>query len=114
VFREGDPLMEDEKVRTEGLVDRDTLPPGPWLKGFPHTHGWTTGRTVIMGIQAPESGGELVIYPEGSNEPLANWSVTPGVGIVLPDKSLLHGVRPVFGDRERIILICNAICKEDG
>lgn len=109
VFKEGDDLMEDAEQRLLDLPAHDALPYGPWLKGFPHTHGWSTGRTIIMGIRTPESGGELLIYPDGSEEPLVEWTPRPGVGIILPDKSLLHGVRPVQGDRERIVLICNAM-----
>lgn len=113
VFKDGDTLMDDHDTRVKGIASRDYLPEGPWLAGFPHVHGWTTGRTIIMGIQAPESGGELVIYPDESDEPLMTWAPTPGVGVVLPDKSLMHGVRPVVGDRERIVLICTAFRKED-
>jgi hypothetical protein len=77
-----------------------------WVQGFPHRHGWTHGRTFLQYIQAPEQGGETVIWPTEDADPVS-LPPTPKTGVFV-DGTLLHGVKPVVGKIPRLMFICTA------
>jgi hypothetical protein len=81
--------------------------PGEWIPGFPHIHGWTPGaRCMITCLQAPDAGGKLVLFNEIGVE--FSFRPTPGMSVTFPmgsDDALAHGVRPIQGQRYRIMLV---------
>lgn len=84
--------------------------PGPWIPGFPHIHGWTPGaRCMVTCLQAPDDGGDLVIF---DGDLPFTFRPIPGTSITFPmgsDDALAHGVRPVRGQRYRIMLVAVSI-----
>ena len=115
----GSSFNEDETVSGSALrawpdsvsAQAAIAAPGPWIPGFPHIHGWTPGaRCMITCLQAPEAGGDLVLFTEDG------WTHTfrPNVGmsVTFPmgsDDALAHGVRPIRGQRYRIMLVAVSI-----
>lgn len=74
-----------------------------WLHGFPHRHdGWDNSLTMVQFLQAPESGGELVVCPNTKDEVV----VKPEVGLCAFCKdSEMHGVKNMVGNTYRISLM---------
>ena len=82
---------------------------GQWVTGFPHEHGWDYGRTLVHYVTIPASGGELVAYPGAQISDLPEWPeqvIEPKVGLsVIINGRVPHGVRPIGGSTDRLILI---------
>lgn len=110
-----------------GYYDRECPPGQPnFVSGMPHAHGWDgsrhaqykLGHTLVMYVQVPERGGELVVMPEFRDNknmgPQHELAPAVGVGAVI-EGNVAHGVRPVHGDTPRLACIATAFTstKED-
>ena len=73
-----------------------------WSQGFPHKHGWD-GLTLCHYLQAPERGGELVIYPEDDSEEI---TILPTAGTTSVIGGFdTHGVKRIYGSIPRITVM---------
>ncbi len=90
----------------EGHVDKQN--PG-WAKNFPHNHCWN-GTTLILYLQVPKAGGDLVIVEDG--EELERVFPNPGMAATVGGWDE-HGVEAVEGDVPRITLITTVFPQED-
>lgn len=79
--------------------------PIDWMPKFPHNHGYD-GITLVQFLEAPEQGGELVIF---DNRWVVTQSVTPepGLGALIVNHEI-HGVRAVRGSKPRTVVIAGA------
>lgn len=86
---------------------------GGFVKGFPHAHGWNgvdgqpRGHTLVMMVQAPESGGELGLVDEERWSGILRILPVVGRGIVI-EGDLSHGVMTCHGEVPRLVLIATA------
>jgi len=69
-----------------------------WESDFPHVHtAWKNSVTMVQFLQAPDSGGNLVI--DGTE-------ITPESGLcAFCTNNELHGVRPSYGQTDRVSLM---------
>ena len=84
--------------------------PGEWMAGFPHSHGWKNGMTMVIMVQPAEQGGECVVCPEGGE--VDEFALQPGECVLIGGE-LEHGVRPMAGDTERLVIIVTAFAPEE-
>lgn len=77
-----------------------------WQLKFPHTHGWD-GITLVLYLQAPEGGGELVILDDDIETELFRASPQVGTAAIMKDHSI-HGVKAIIGNTNRVTLIAGA------
>jgi len=76
-----------------------------WQLKMPHTHQWD-GRTMILYLQVPESGGGLAILDPDMNEidcfqPKVGWAA------VMKDHAI-HGIKAIHGDTNRVTMLAGA------
>ena len=76
-----------------------------WQLKFPHTHQWD-GRTMVLYLQEPESGGELALLDPDMNE---TDSFKPKIGwaAVMKDHAI-HGIKAIRGNTNRVTMIAGA------
>ncbi len=76
-----------------------------WQLKFPHTHQWD-GRTLVLYLNEPEGGGELMVLNEDMSEH-TRFDVRPGMAAVMSDHAI-HGVRRIEGSTNRVTMIAGA------
>ena len=90
-----------------GVRKHDDNPQSPdWERKFPHCHGWD-GRTVVLQLSPPESGGEFVYFDDD------HWTERESIVPVAGDCTLIsdhewHGVRRIEGDKPRTTMMAGA------
>lgn len=90
-----------------GLSRSDTKGRLPgFAQSFPHTHQWH-GVTVVTPVQAPLSGGDLVLLEDDEQTEIFRFEPVVGVSCVL-DGWTCHGISTVHGDIDRLTLIATA------
>ncbi len=77
-----------------------------WQLMFPHTHAWD-GRTMILYLDVPEGGGELVVLDEDMETELHRFEPQVGHAAVMRDHAI-HGVKRIEGDKNRVTMIAGA------
>lgn len=90
------------------LENLKSIPPEhdrEWQLKFPHTHQWD-GRTMILYLQVPESGGGLAVLDPDMNEvdcfePKVGWAA------VMNDHAI-HGIKAIHGNTNRVTMIAGA------
>ncbi len=79
-------------------------PNGQWMAGFPHTHHWENGRTLIQYVQVADHDGELAVIIDD-----VEHTVVPQVGMgAIVDGTTSHGVKTIRGSTDRMTLIATA------
>lgn len=81
-----------------------------WMAGFPHSHGWKNGMTMVIMVQPAEQGGETVVCPD-DGEP-DEFALQAGECVLIGGQ-LEHGVRPMAGNTERLVMIVTAFAPEE-
>jgi hypothetical protein len=74
----------------------------PYQHSFPHNHAYD-GHTLVLYVQAPESGGEFVLFDDDM-QPVFEHLPIPGTAVVIEDHQI-HAVKKVEGSVPRIALI---------
>jgi|Cruoilmetagenom7_1024161.scaffolds.fasta_scaffold00637_16 hypothetical protein len=77
-----------------------------WQLKFPHTHQWD-GRTMILYLDEPEGGGELVVLDEDMTTELQVFEPKAGYAAVMRDHAI-HGVKRIIGSKNRVTMIAGA------
>ena len=100
------PEIKDIQYWT-GYYDSSCKPgaSGGWCQGFPHEHGWQTGYTMVLMVQAPERGGSLWIVEDDGTEVEAKC--IEGQAYVLAG-TVKHGPKLMQGDTPRLTMIATA------
>ncbi len=81
-------------------------PDAEWQLKFPHTHGWD-GKTLVLYLGLPESGGELVVLDQDVETELECWTPKEGMAAVMSDHAI-HGVKAIKGSKHRLTMIAGA------
>ena len=82
---------------------------GEGCQGFPHNHMWN-GVTLVLYLQVPEDGGDLVVLEEDVEE--ARISPRTGLAVTVGGYDD-HGVERIVGETPRVTIITTVFPNED-